>query len=98
MISKTYSQSGTTCQVTFELPDSLAQQSAFLCAEFNEWSENSHPLKQRADGRFALTVDLQPGANYRFRYLLDGHRWENDEATDAYVPNPFGSDDSVVKV
>jgi hypothetical protein len=34
----------------------------------------------------------------RFRYLLDGERWENDWTADAYVPNSFGSDDSVVEV
>ena len=39
---------------------------------------------------------LPPGRAYRFRYLLDGHRWENDWDADAYVPNGFGSDDSVV--
>jgi len=33
-----------------------------------------------------------------FRYLVDGERWENDWAADAYVPNPFGGEDSVVEV
>ena len=30
------------------------------------------------------------------RYLLDGQRWDNDWAADAYVRNDFGGDDSVV--
>ncbi len=34
----------------------------------------------------------------RFRYLLDGERWENDWAADGYVPNPFGSEDSLLEV
>jgi len=45
---------------------------------------------------FSLTIELQPGRAYRFRYLLDGERWENDWDADAYVPNAFGTDDSVV--
>jgi hypothetical protein len=43
-----------------------------------------------------VTVDLAAGRAYRFRYLLDGQRWDNDWAADAYVPNSFGGDDSVV--
>ncbi len=55
-------------------------------------------MKRRKDGSFTLTISLKPGRQYRFRYLLDGERWENDRAADAYAPNPFGSDDSVVEV
>ena len=43
-----------------------------------------------------MTVDLDAGRAYRFRYLLDGQRWDNDWAADAYQPNDFGGDDSVV--
>jgi hypothetical protein len=34
----------------------------------------------------------------RFRYVLDGTRWENDEAADGYVSYPFGTQDSVIEV
>ena len=43
-----------------------------------------------------MTVVLDAGRAYRFRYLLDGQRWDNDWAADAYQPNDFGGDDSVV--
>jgi len=36
------------------------------------------------------------GREYAFRYRVDGERWENDPGADKYVPNPFGSDNSVV--
>jgi CHAD domain-containing protein len=48
------------------------------------------------EGGFVRTVQLEAGRVYRFRYLLDGHRWENDWAADRYVPNVYGSDDSIV--
>ena len=32
------------------------------------------------------------------RYILDGNRWENDWEADSYIRNPFGTDDSLVKV
>ncbi len=50
------------------------------------------------DGSFAVALSLKPGQAYRFRYLLGDGRWENDPAADAYVPNLYGSDDSVVQL
>ncbi len=98
MLTKSYSDDNATCQVTFELPVDVVAQTACLCGEFNAWDEAAHPLERREDGRFTLTLSLTPGQSYRFRYLLDGSRWENDWAADGYVLNPYGSDDSLVQV
>jgi len=98
MLTKNYTPTGRSCRVTFALPVDVEAQTANLCGEFNEWSTTSHPLKKRKEGGFAIEVSLKPGASYRFRYLLDGERWENDEAADAYAPNVYGTDDSVVSV
>jgi len=35
------------------------------------------------------------GRSYRYRYLLDGQRWEDDRQADRYVPNALGSTDSI---
>ena len=53
-------------------------------------------MRRDAGGGFSVTVDLDAGRAYRFRYLLDGQRWDNDWAAHAYVANDFGGDDSVV--
>jgi 1,4-alpha-glucan branching enzyme len=98
MIRKNYSKKGKSCRVTFELPPEVNAQTACVCGEFNAWDVTTHPMKHRQDGSFTLTVSLKPGQPYRFRYLLDGKRWENDWAADAYVPNTFGSDDSVMQL
>ena len=98
MLKKTFKKDGKTCSVTFTVPATVGAQEVHLCGDFNDWSETSHPLKRRKDGRFSSTLSLEAGQSYRFRYLLDGERWENDEAADAYTPNPFGGDDSIVKV
>ena len=55
-------------------------------------------MRYLKDGCFSTTVSLPTEKLYRFRYLLDGIRWENDWKADAYVPNQYGSDDSVVEV
>ena len=35
---------------------------------------------------------------YKFKYFIDGERWENDDAADEYVTNEHGTEDSVIKV
>lgn len=98
MPKKSYSKDGKTCRVTFELPAAVAAQTACLCGEFNNWEPDAHPMKRRKDGSFSLTVQLGVGQTLRYRYLLDGARWENDWAADAYAANSFGTEDSVVHV
>ncbi len=85
------------CKVTFELPKDVAAQTASLVGDFNNWDPNATPMKRKRDGSFSVAVNLESGKEYRFRYLLDNARWENDWQADAYVPNTFGTEDSVVR-
>ncbi len=52
-------------------------------------------MRRDAEG-VSLTVDLDAGRACRFRYLLDGQRWDNERAADVSVRNDCGEDDSVV--
>ncbi len=98
MLKKSYTKTGRSCRVTFQLPAEARAKTAALSGEFNEWDPRKHPMKRRKDGSFSVSLFLKPGKSYRFRYFLDGERWENDWEADAYLPNRFGTDDSVVKV
>jgi 1,4-alpha-glucan branching enzyme len=82
--------------VTFEVDPAVGAHRASVCGDFNSWSQDSDPMTRNGDGGFTLTVDLEAGRAYRFRYFLDDERWENDWAADDYVPNEFGSHDSVI--
>jgi 1,4-alpha-glucan branching enzyme len=96
MLKKSYT--GDTCRVTFKLPAEVGAKEAAVCGEFNAWDCTSHPMRQLKDGGFSKTIHLEPGRRYRFRYWLDGERWENDWDADDYVPNEFGTEDAVVEV
>ena len=98
MIRKSYSKTGRSCRVTFDLPAEVNAAKATLCGEFNGWNHTVNTMKPRKDGRFSTTVSLQAGRTYRFKYLLDSNRWENDWAADGYVTNDFGTEDSLVEV
>ncbi|MBK8987466.1 MAG: isoamylase early set domain-containing protein [Chloroflexi bacterium] len=98
MLSKNYSKTGSVCRVTFKLPADVGAETAVIAGDFNGWSTESHPMKKLKDGSLSVVLSLTPGKAYRFRYLLDGDRWENDWEADAYLPNSYGEDDSVVQV
>ena len=100
-LKKHYAKSRNLCKVTFTLPKMAATHanSVSLVGDFNNWSGNAHPMKKLESGDFTATVELEPGREYQFRYLIDGSRWENDWNADKYVRSPFGdSDNSVVIV
>ena len=98
MIKKSYSKTGRSCRVTFDVEADQSVKVAALCGDFNAWDTTSTPMKRRKDGKFSVTVSLSPGQPYRFRYLLDGAQWENDADADRHLPNPFGSNDSVIEL
>jgi 1,4-alpha-glucan branching enzyme len=96
MIKKSYSKTGKVARVTFKLPTEVNAERAYLCGDFNAWDQTIHPMKRLKDGSFSLTLSLQPGKQYRFRYWLDNERWENDWEADRYEANTYGSEDSVL--
>lgn len=98
MLKKHYSKTGKVCRVTFKLPAEVQAVTAVLCGDFNNWDIEDSPMKRLKDGGFSKTISLPAGQSYRFRYLLDYSRWENDWEADAYVPNVHGSEDSLLQV
>jgi hypothetical protein len=84
--------------VIFTLPAAVPAESVALCGDFNDWSADATPLELGSDGYWRVAVALQPGRSYRYRYLINGKRWENAWDADGYVPNAYGGTDSVVVV
>ena len=83
-------------EVTFSLPAIEGCQMLCLVGDFNEWSENGTPLKRTEDGTWSVTLELEPDRQYQYRYLADSQMWHNDWVADFYIPNPYGSENSVV--
>ncbi|MBK8905095.1 MAG: isoamylase early set domain-containing protein [Anaerolineaceae bacterium] len=98
MLKKNFVKSGDACRVTFKLPAEVKAETVHLCGDFNNWNPTSHPMKQLKDGSFSVTISLDAGQSYRFRYLLDSERWENDWDADAYVANQYGTEDSLLNL
>jgi len=98
MLKKQYSKDKKTCTVLFSLPDKVNAKSVTLHGDFTDWDKAPKKMRRYKDGNFKVSVTLKSGKKYRFRYQLDGERWENDWEADAYAQNEFGSEDSIVGV
>ncbi|HKJ67302.1 MAG TPA: isoamylase early set domain-containing protein [bacterium] len=99
-LKKHYLKSRPICKVTFRLPEEAASDAdkVSLVGDFNNWNEHATPLERLKSGEFKTIVELEPGNEYQYRYLIDGEKWENDWDADKYVPNPYGDGENSVVV
>jgi len=97
-IQKKYIESRNICEVTFRLPGeaSLRADKVTVVGDFNNWEKEATPLEKQKNGDFTTILELDAGKEYRFRYLIDGQRWENDWHADKYVKSLYDVEDSVV--
>jgi hypothetical protein len=101
MLKKRYVKSRKVWKVTFELPqaelpEGVEVDSVHLVGEFNDWAHTARPMKRSKKGVFRAALELEPGREYAFRYLINGEHWHNDWQADAYVPTGLGADNCVV--
>ena len=95
MLKKKFFKTKNEAEITFEF-SAEKNKSVALVADFNQWE----PVKMKfvkKDKVFRTKVRLPKNEVFHFRYLLDNQQWENDHRADEYMPNPFGSDNSVLK-
>ena len=95
MLQKKYLE-GDKVEVTFRMPPLDGVVELYLCGDFNGWAVNAVPLMQESDGEWVATLVLDAGTSYRFRYYDNQGTWHNDWEADSYVPNDYGSEDSVL--
>jgi 1,4-alpha-glucan branching enzyme len=85
--------------VTFELPAQFWAERIHLVGDFNGWDQTATPMRQDGpEGSWRVTLELDTGQTYQFRYVADGQHWHNDNAADGYVDNERGSTNSVLKL
>ena len=85
-------------RVTFSMPQIENAKQMNLVGDFNNWSIVETPMQPGPDASWNVALSLESGHDYQFRYLANGTDWHNDWAADAYLPNEFGTDNSVVSL
>lgn len=98
-VKKKFLKTKNVCKVTFTLPKEAVQnaKTVKLVGEFNNWNVNKAvTMKALKSGNFQAVVELAPGKEYEFRYLINNKEWTNDWNADKYVASPYGEENSVV--
>jgi 1,4-alpha-glucan branching enzyme len=97
---KKYHEKKSVCKVTFELANDISKLAGqvFLAGDFNNWDIENLPMKKHKSGEFTISLDLEKGREYQFKYFVEGGTWLNDAEADKYVPNEFQGENSVVVV
>jgi 1,4-alpha-glucan branching enzyme len=101
MLKKKYLKSRKVSKVKFELsdaelPEGIEAKTVHLVGDFNGWDLTATPMKHLKRGAYQATLDLEPGKEYQFRYLVNDEHWYNDWHADAYIPGSYGADNCVV--
>jgi len=73
-----------------------AANSVKLAADFTDWERSPVEMMHSEDGTWFTVVPLAPG-QYAYRYIVDG-QWYDDPACPLHAPNPFGTENAVVRV
>jgi len=99
MIKKASTNNAPLIRVTFILPSAILANRVNLVGDFNTWDPQATPMRHNVDcAQWEVSLDLEPGRRYRFRYLVDGQEGLNDWHADDFVENPYGSYDSVLNL
>jgi len=98
-MKKAFSKTKLECKVTFQLSAEIlaGSKSASVAGDFNNWNTETHPLKI-TKGEGSVSVNLEIGKEYQYKFVIDGNRWENDPQADRFVSNEFGEANSIVEV
>ena len=100
-LKKRYLKTKPVGKITFRVPSEAAEtaERVALVGDFNDWNPSATPMKRLSSGEFTVTLDLETGREYAFRYLIGEANWTNDGDADRYVPSGFpDTENSVVVV
>lgn len=67
-----------------------------VTGNFNGWGYPGFIMTRDRRGRWKVNLSLEPGT-YQYRFIVD-EAWQNDPASRARVPNPYGSLNDVLEV
>lgn len=98
-LKKKFLKTKPVCKVGFSVAsdDLNGSKKVFLVGDFNQWDTEARPMRKQKNGSYSITMDLELGREYQFRYLTADGRWLNDPDADRYEFNEYaGTENSVV--
>ena len=81
--------------VTFVCEDAPGRQ-IFVAGSFNGWEPKNRLTDRAGNGKYSCRILLEPG-EYQYKFVVDGE-WRLDAANPNFVPNDFGTLNSLLTV
>ncbi len=82
--------------VTFVFSPGQGARTVAVVGSFNGWDPARGRMRRQRDGTFRRRETLPPG-RYEYKFFVDG-RWFVDPDGEGRVPNPYGTENSMVAV
>jgi 1,4-alpha-glucan branching enzyme len=96
MLKREVTKNKKQVKITFVVPDNPEHARISVVGDFNDWDPEANKLIRRSNNTRSVSVVLDVGKQYAFRYRTEDDQWFNDEAADAYVVNEHGTENGVV--
>jgi 1,4-alpha-glucan branching enzyme len=77
-IQKSTKTKGSKVRVTFAMPAIDACDCLYLVGRFNEWNEGVYRMQRADDGTWSLTLELESGREFQYRFRTNDGRWLAD--------------------
>lgn len=84
--------------VVFSFKAPAGAQTVTLAGTFNGWSTTATPMEDPdKDGVWTVRLFLAPG-RHQYKFVVNGNKWYTDEEADAFAPDGFGGQNSVLNL
>ncbi len=83
-------------KVTFVLPYEEGQPAVSVVGDFNNWDASATRLVKRRNGTCSVSVTLDAGQSYRFRYYGADGVWSNESEADGFEVSEHGSENCLL--
>lgn len=99
-VKKQYYKTKPYCKVTFRLSRKEAgnARKAAIAGDFNDWKSERTPMKALKSGDFTVSLQLDKGREYQYRFVLDDQKWVTDDSADKQVYCEFACAHNAVVV
>jgi len=94
-IQKSTKRKDSKVRVTFTMPAIDGCSCLYLVGKFDEWNESVYRLQHAENGTWSLTLELESGREFQYRFRTNDGRWLNDPSA-PHALHPFESEISLV--
>jgi hypothetical protein len=97
MIKKVNKRNSNNVKATFVLPDDHPYGEVSVVGDFNDWTPGKDRFVRRSNHTYSVSIMLEEGKEYAFRYYSEEQGWVNEEEADGYRDNEFGETNCIIE-